>query len=152
MSQLYLADKLIASTEGSDIKYNEDTSVNAKIDEIDHDLMKFRKILTEQDDLNNIKEPGIYLFTTNTTIPQNAPFEYGAVLEVYKSNSSSNAIIQRATRHGKKGVTAMRGLLSGTWQDWMFQVYSDEPIHLNSDFPVNLKMSLSGTTLTITTT
>ena len=34
MSQIYLGDKLIASTEGSDIKYDENTSINEKIDEL----------------------------------------------------------------------------------------------------------------------
>lgn len=33
MSQIYLGDKIIASTLGSDIKYDENTSVNDKIDE-----------------------------------------------------------------------------------------------------------------------
>lgn len=38
MSQIYLGDKIIASTEGSDIKYDENTSVNEKIDELNSNL------------------------------------------------------------------------------------------------------------------
>lgn len=38
MSQIYLGDKLIASTEGSDIKYDENTSVKEKIDEFNSNL------------------------------------------------------------------------------------------------------------------
>lgn len=47
MSQIYLGDKIIASTLGSDIKYDENTSVNDKIDEhatlIDEQNKKFIK-------------------------------------------------------------------------------------------------------------
>lgn len=35
MSQIYLGDKIIASTEGSDIKYDENISVNEKINELE---------------------------------------------------------------------------------------------------------------------
>ena len=45
MSQIYLGDKLIASTEGSDIKYNENTSVKEKIDELNTSI---------NDTINNI--------------------------------------------------------------------------------------------------
>lgn len=38
MSQIYLGEKLIASTEGSDIKYDENTSVKEKIDELNSNL------------------------------------------------------------------------------------------------------------------
>lgn len=38
MSQIYLGDKLIASTEGSDIKYDENTSVKEKIDELNSNM------------------------------------------------------------------------------------------------------------------
>lgn len=58
MSQIYLGDKIIASTLGSDIKYDENTSVNDKIDEhatlIDEQNKNLQIIDVEVEKNNNV--------------------------------------------------------------------------------------------------
>lgn len=63
MSQIYLGDKIIASTLGSDIKYDENTSVNDKIDE-------HATLIDEQN-------KNLQWYIDNGYLPNpNAPFNY----------------------------------------------------------------------------
>ncbi len=78
----------------------------------------FVRILTSADDLNNIVQPGIYVYYTDS-IPANCPYQNAGVVEVIATNSTTGRLIQRVTRYGVSGQSSMRALDSGTWKDWV---------------------------------
>ena len=91
-------------------------------------VLKFQRLLTSADDLNDISTPGIYVYATGN-VPANSPFPNASVVEVLIDNTS-NDLIQRATRVANKN-TAFRGRYrSGgqrVWTAW-FEVALKEDI------------------------
>lgn len=76
-----------------------------------------RRILTSADNLDDVKEPGTYWYDTGN-VPSNAPFSNAAIVEVFGSNSGTWGKIQRATRFGAAGKSAMRTLVNSSWLEW----------------------------------
>ena len=83
------------------------------------DVKHFVRVLTAEDDLNNLVEPGVYYHNTSS-MPANAAFSNAAVIEVVESGSAETRVIQRATRYGIAGCTAFRVLYNGKWLDWTY--------------------------------
>lgn len=79
--------------------------------------LMFRRVLTSADDLDNIFEDGVYVYSTSS-LPGNAPFANAAVVEVFGSTSTTSQKIQRAYRYGMNGYSAFRVLYSGEWREW----------------------------------
>ncbi len=75
------------------------------------------RALTSNDDLNNLRENGIYYFGTDS-VPANSPYQNASVVEVFGSNSTATQKIQRVTRYGSRGHCSFRQLSSGSWLDW----------------------------------
>jgi hypothetical protein len=75
------------------------------------------RLLTASDNCNNIKDDGVYWYSTNS-IPSNAPFANAAIIEVYGADSKTSQKIQRATRYGAGGYSAIRALYDGSWSEW----------------------------------
>lgn len=76
----------------------------------------FKRVLTSDDDLNNITEPGIYRYSTSS-VPKNCPYENAGTVEVIYAGSTSG-IKQVVTRYGLAGESQFRISYSGTWLDW----------------------------------
>lgn len=89
--------------------------------------ISYKKIITSSDDLNDIKENGVYLYTTSS-LPVNAPFENASVVEVigYPTGTTTQKI-QRVTRYGNSG-SAYRGLSSSGWSTWEYHISSSDKI------------------------
>ena len=75
------------------------------------------RLLTSEDDCNNIKDDGVYWYST-ASVPKNAPFANAAIIEVYGADNKTSQKIQRATRYGVGGYSATRALYSGSWCEW----------------------------------
>lgn len=71
----------------------------------------YRKKLTASDDLDTLLQNGLYYYYTGD-VPENAPFENAAIVEVFGSTSETSQKIQRVTRYGAKGQMAVRPLHS----------------------------------------
>ena len=109
------------------------------------------RILTSDDDLDNITENGIYYYYTDD-VPANAPFENAAIVEVFGSNSDTTQKVQRVTRYGVSGETAERSLLSSNWLDWVHFVTNadltngtDTRVAVKHDGGTNTRMVLDCT-------
>ena len=89
MSQIYLGDKLIASTEGSDIKYDENTSINEKVNELINELNSNNELLSERLALVNTKLDQ-YLSIFESTITS----ENGSVSKRAPENSTTSVMVQ----------------------------------------------------------
>ena len=85
----------------------------------------YRRTLTSADDLDNITESGIYVYSTSSR-PANAPFENAAVVEVFGSTSSKSQKIQRAYRYGMAGYAAFRPYYDGKWSSWKQLATTDD--------------------------
>lgn len=77
----------------------------------------FQRVLTADDDLDEIFDDGVYVYSTSS-VPANAPFENAAVIEVFGADSTTTQKIQRAYRYGEAGHSAFRPLYSGAWGAW----------------------------------
>lgn len=77
----------------------------------------YKRQITSADNMDDIKEDGIYYFSS-TSLPTNAPFTSGAVVLVFGDRSMTSTKIQLAFRHGAVGYGKFRGLSSGTWSRW----------------------------------
>lgn len=77
----------------------------------------FKRILTSEDDLNNIKASGSYVYYTDS-IPKNCPYSNAGIVEVTLGDNSGSRVIQRVTRYGEKGKSSFRALQDNTWRDW----------------------------------
>ena len=77
----------------------------------------FKKTLTSADDLNNITEDGVYVYSTNSR-PANCPYSNAGVILVFGANSSASQKIQFCFRYGEAGCGKFRCLLSGSWLAW----------------------------------
>lgn len=75
------------------------------------------RLLTASDDCNNIKQNGVYWYSTNS-VPSNAPFPNAAIIEVYGPDSTTSQKIQRGTRYGAGGCSATRALFENKWCEW----------------------------------
>lgn len=75
------------------------------------------RLLTDEDDCNNIKDDGVYWYVT-ARVPKNAPFSNAAIIEVYGADSKTSQKIQRATRYGAGGYSAIRALYDDSWSEW----------------------------------
>ena len=89
------------------------------------------RILTADDDLNDITQNGIYYYYTED-VPLNAPYENASIVEVFGSNSDTTQKVQRVTRYGISGYTSERTLLSNEWLGWVQFV-------TNADLPLSAK-------------
>lgn len=101
------------------------SNVNTEMDALENRIISledygfiYRRQLTSSDDLNNITTPGVYWYPTES-VPQNAPFENAAVVEVFYAGSTTNRVIQRATRWAVQGQSKFRSLYGGTWLNWV---------------------------------
>lgn len=91
MSQIYLGDKIIASTEGSDIKYDENTSVNEKIDELNSNLEN--NILEEAISLNSYNsETNKYTFPSDGYLVLSSNTSKNGGFKLYGSNGNESGI------------------------------------------------------------
>ena len=87
-----------------------------------------QRILTADDDLNDITQNGIYYYYTED-VPLNAPYENASIVEVFGSNSDTTQKVQRVTRYGISGYTSERTLLSNEWLGWVqFVTNADLPL------------------------
>ena len=77
----------------------------------------FNRVLTSEDDLDDIIEDGTYPYST-ASIPQHCDFSNAGIVEVAKADSDTTRIIQRVTRYGTGGMSAFRTLYEGKWNDW----------------------------------
>ena len=107
-------------------------NVNTEMDALENRVISledygfiYRRQLTSSDDLNNITTPGVYWYPTES-VPNNAPFENAAVVEVFYAGSTTNRVIQRATRWAVRGQSKFRSLYGGNWINW-------EQYAINSD-------------------
>ena len=76
----------------------------------------FKKSLTSSDNLDNIKDDGIYVYTT-TSVPQNCPYVNAGIVMVFGSKSTTSQKIQIVFRYGIPGCGKFR-VLSNGWQAW----------------------------------
>lgn len=75
-----------------------------------------KRLLTSDDDCNNITDDGIYWYSTANR-PANAPFENAAVMLVFGNDSTTTQKIQLGFRYGMAGHGKFRPLYN-TWQPW----------------------------------
>lgn len=94
--------------------------------------MLIRKVLTAKDDLDTLFENGLYWFLTGN-IPQNAPFNNEAIVEVFGSTESTKQKIQRVTRCGERGAIAVRPIHNPKQSKdvWSYVYCGDKPIGLD---------------------
>lgn len=77
----------------------------------------YRRTLTTADDLNEITDDGVYVYST-ASIPANAPFANAAVILVFGARSDSTQKIQLAFRYGITGCCKFRPLYGNQWLTW----------------------------------
>ena len=81
------------------------------------------RLLTSEDDCNNIKEDGVYWYST-ASVPKNAPFANAAIIEVYGADNNTSQKIQRVTRYGAGGYSATRALYGNNWCEWYHYAFT----------------------------
>lgn len=84
---------------------------------VDGKFLGRMRLLTSEDDCNNIKDDGVYWYSTDS-VPKNAPFANAAIIEVYGADNNSSQKIQRGTRYGAGGYSATRALYNNNWCEW----------------------------------
>ena len=100
------------------------TVLNTKLSE----KYGIQRRLTQEDNLNNVVEKGIYWYITGE-VPLNAPFQNASLVEVIGSTSDVTQTIQRVTRYGLPGHCAFRPLLgSEGWLNWAYVVTQNTPV------------------------
>lgn len=77
----------------------------------------FVRILTSADDMDDIKDDGIYVYSTSS-VPANAPFANAAVVMVFGADSTTTQKIQLGIRYGEGGHFKFRALYSSSWHAW----------------------------------
>lgn len=77
------------------------------------------RYLTSADDMDNLKNIGIYYYETGN-VPRNAPYNNSAIVEVPGiSDATAYVVTQRVTRTDVAGKTSFRSLSSsGAWTTW----------------------------------
>ena len=84
---------------------------------VDGKFLGRMRLLTADDDCNDIIEDGVYWYSTSS-VPANAPFANAAIIEVYGADNTTSQKIQRAARYGAGGYSATRALYGGSWCEW----------------------------------
>ncbi len=111
------ADTVLSGTMGAELKRLLDV-LNTNFD----GKYGIKRLLTSEDDLNNITDNGIYWYLTEN-VPSHAPYNNASVVEVFGSSSSSTQKMQRVTRYGVSGQSAFRPLIgSAGWLDWSYDI------------------------------
>ena len=111
-------------------------SIDELIENISESGMVFRRVLSSDDDLNEITKEGFYCFPT-ASVPSNSPFINGSIVEVVATDRTDARLMQRVTRYGQAGLTAFRMLHEGTWLSWTYPlVTSDNANSLVADYVV----------------
>lgn len=77
----------------------------------------FKRTLTSADDMDDIKEDGIYVYSTGS-LPKNAPFSNASTVMVFGSTSTSSQKVQIGFRYGGAGQGKFRVLYNGAWKEW----------------------------------
>lgn len=77
----------------------------------------YKRQITSYDNMDDIKEDGIYYFSS-TSLPVNAPFTTAAVVLVFGDRSLTTTKIQLAFCHGTVGRGKFRGLSQSGWRPW----------------------------------
>lgn len=96
--------------------------VNTAITTATENAYNYIKILTSSDDLDNVKELGIYFYDSGS-VPANAPYTSNScfveVLAIPEYTSTTTRRVQRAMTHSNsKNTIAVRGLSGSTWGAW----------------------------------
>lgn len=98
--------------------YDEATKIDGEFysfpDNLEEESFVYRRKLTANDDLDNITEPGLYYYGTDS-IPVNCPFSNAGIVEVIRVGSR---IKQTVTRYGLAGQTQFRVNNSLEWYGW----------------------------------
>jgi hypothetical protein len=79
--------------------------------------LAYRGILTSSDDMNDVKNDGVYVYATSS-VPTNAPYSNAAVVLVFGSESTSSRKVQIGIRYGDSGKMSFRALYNSSWQEW----------------------------------
>ena len=139
----YSLAQITGLTEALSEKYSPDNKPTAA----DVGAVGFIRLLTVDDDLNNIVKRGIYLYYT-IGVPANAPYNNASVVEVIQTNSDTGRLIQRVTRYGESGHCAFRSLDGGTWRSWAEFAPKDYALPRDGSEPMtgNLVLQASGAT------
>lgn len=115
--------------------------------------MKYGRMrqLTSSDNLDNITDNGIYWYPTES-VPQNAPYQNAAVVEVIGSTSATGEKFQRVTRYGVPGKSSWRPLGGGSngWLAWAESLTNADFIYANSVSELLSKMESRQTARTYT--
>lgn len=94
------------------------TTIIDEIEEIKKNIPSFKRLLTAEDDLNDIKESGVY-FYSSTSVPANCPYSNAGIVEVVGTGHENTRKIQRVTRYGEAGYTTQRILdQNADWLEW----------------------------------
>lgn len=80
-------------------------------------IPKFKRVLTSTDDMDQIFEDGVYVYSTSS-VPKNAPYENASVVIVSGASSTSSQKIQMGFRYGQNACGKFRMLYNGSWRVW----------------------------------
>lgn len=89
----------------------------------DHSIL-FQGILRDSDDCNTVLDTGRYVYFSDS-VPENAPFENGTIIEVLGTNEQESQKVQRAYRYDKSGVFAFRAFMNGVWSVWRYPILTE---------------------------
>lgn len=78
----------------------------------------YKRALTFNDDLNNITEDGVYVYSVGS-VPQNAPFNDSSVVMVFGGNSANTQKVQIVFHHVGIRNGQFRTRDTGDWLSWM---------------------------------
>lgn len=101
-------------------------------------ILKFQRLLTSADDLNNIVEPGIYVYNTNNA-PNNSPYNNASIVEVTVEDINKD-LIQRVTRVAAR-ASSFRGRYRGSsgrqWTAWAEVALKENVDSINTQVTTN---------------
>lgn len=91
-------------------------------------LIGYKRIITSTELLSDITDNGVYYYT-DAGKPADAPYNYGSVMLVYGSLSTTSQKIQLAIGYGADANQgfAYRSLAGGSWHIWKYVQASDTP-------------------------
>lgn len=114
-----LSEKSDTSHSHSYTELSEKPSVNGITLTGDTDVngLLYRGLLTSEDDCNDIRDDGVYVYSTSS-VPANAPFPNASVITVFGNPENTTQKIQTAYRYGVSGYSAFRPLYAGNFLDW----------------------------------
>lgn len=103
----------------------------------------FKRVLTSDDDLNNITEPGIYRYSTSS-VPKNCPYSNAGTVEVMYAGAISGTK-QVVTRYAAAGESKFRMQYNNSWMDWKRYATADELKTNGLEFETTLKENVTPT-------